>query len=248
MTRQRPDLTVVPDAEALAQIAAERMLQVLAGRTGPYSVCLSGGSTPARLYQLLAQKPLRNVVPWELIHWFWGDERFVPVGDERSNAGSACRLFLRHSPAPAANIHPIPTTASDEQQAAQDYEAELRQFYIADTLDSEFPLFDIVLMGVGDDGHTASLFPGHPQLEETARWAVGVPQAGLQPFVPRVTLTFPVLASTRLMLFLVSGRGKRDILRRIAAGADVPAARAWSQGDLVWLVDRDAAPENADAR
>jgi 6-phosphogluconolactonase len=102
-------------------------------------------------------------------------------------------------------------------------------------------LFDVVLMGVGSDGHTASLFPGQPQVEETRRWVVGVPQAGLEPFVPRVSLTLPALASTRDMLFLVTGRSKREILGRVLSGANLPAARAHSQGDLMWLVDRDAA-------
>jgi 6-phosphogluconolactonase len=101
-------------------------------------------------------------------------------------------------------------------------------------------------MGVGDDGHTASLFPGRPELDETECWVVGVPQAGLAPFVPRITLTFPALASTRDMLFLVSGRDKREIVARVLSGADLPAARARSQGELVWLVDRAAQTERRD--
>src|SRR5262249_30641252 len=126
------------------------------------------------------------------------------------------------------------------------YEGDLRAFYGADRLDPRRPLFDLVLMGVGNDGHTASLFPGHPQLDETERWAVGVPHAGMDPFVPRVTLTFPALASTRDMLFLVTGRAKREIMARLLAGAALPAPRAHSDGDLVWLIDRDAAPVQRD--
>src|SRR5262249_48175839 len=108
------------------------------------------------------------------------------------------------------------------------------------------PLFDGVLMGVGVDGHAASLFPGRAELEESERWVVGVAEAGLEPFVPRVTLTFPALASTREMLFIVSGSDKREVLARVSSGADLPATRAYAEGDLVWLVDRDAAPEHRD--
>jgi 6-phosphogluconolactonase len=109
------------------------------------------------------------------------------------------------------------------------------------------PLFDLVLMGLAPDGHTASLFPNAPALAEQERWVVGVNEAGLHPFVPRVTLTFPALASTREMLFLVSGADKRDILARVLSGEDVPATHARSDGDLVWLVDRAAAPEERHA-
>jgi 6-phosphogluconolactonase len=105
-------------------------------------------------------------------------------------------------------------------------------------------LFDLVLMGLGSDGHTASLFPHSPALDEQARWVVGVAKAGMEPFVPRVTLTFPALASTREMLFLVDGAEKREILGRVLSGEDLPAHRAYSNGDLIWLVDRAAAPEN----
>jgi 6-phosphogluconolactonase len=143
------------------------------------------------------------------------------------------------------SIHAIPTSAAGVGEAARRYEAELRRFYGVERLDPMHPLFDVVLMGVGADGHTASLFPGHAELDDNERWVVGVSEAGLKPFVPRVTLTLPALASTRA-LFLVSGRGKREIVRRVLSGADLPAARAYSDGELVWLVDRDAAPEHRD--
>jgi 6-phosphogluconolactonase len=123
----------------------------------------------------------------------------------------------------------------------------LHGFYGAERLDPRRPLFDVVLMGVGTDGHTASLFPGHAELNEKEGWVVAVPEAGLEPFVPRVTLTFPTLASTREMLFLVSGHGKREVMTRLLSGADLPAAHAYSHGDLVWLMDREAAPWHADA-
>jgi 6-phosphogluconolactonase len=246
MANKPPDLTVVADAAALAQAAARRVVTRLAERSGRLAVCLTGGSSPERLYQLLATEPFRSELPWDRIHWFWGDDRFVPQSDSRSNAAMARRLLLDRVPVPPGHLHPIPTDAATPDEAARGYETELRGFYGADRLDDRRPLFDVVLMGVGDDGHTASLFPGHPELGETARWVVGVAEAGLAPFVPRVTLTFPALAATREMMFLVSGRGKRDVLNRLRCGADLPAARAYAHGDLVWLVDRDAAPEGRD--
>lgn len=246
MRSTRPHLTIVPDAAALAQEAATRLLARLAEPRERFAVVLTGGSSPEGLYRLLATEPYRSQIPWQRVHWFWGDDRFVPQSDERSNAGTARRLFLDRVPAPTETVHTIPTDAANVDEAARRYEAELRAFYGADQLDPGRPLFDVVLMGVGGDGHTASLFPGQPQVDETKRWTVGVPQAGMEPYVPRVSLTLPALASTRDMLFLVTGRSKREILGRVLSGADLPAARAHSQGDLVWLVDRDAAPVRRD--
>jgi 6-phosphogluconolactonase len=144
---------------------------------------------------------------------------------------------------PPGNIHPIPTTSGSPEEAARLYETELRRFYGSERLVAGRPLFDVTLMGVGTDGHTASLFPGRAELDERERWVVAVPEAALEPFVPRVTLTLPALASTREMLFLVSGHGKREVLGRMLSGADLPATRAYSEGNVAWLVDRDASPE-----
>jgi 6-phosphogluconolactonase len=247
MESKRSDLIVVADTDALAQTAAKRISARLKQRSGRLAVCLTGGSTPERLYAVLATELYRNALPWERIHWFWGDDRFVPYNDPRSNFGAARRLLLNHVPVPSGNIHAIPTGAGDVDEAALLYEVDLRNFYGAESLAPGRPLFDVVLMGLGLDGHTASLFPGSQKLEKKKRWVVGVPEAGFEPFVPRVTLTFPTLASTREMLFLVSGSGKREVLTRVLAGADVPAAQAYAEGELVWLVDRDAAPEPHDA-
>ena len=239
---KRPDVIVVPDQAALARVAAERLLARLSQRAGDLAVCLTGGSTPKPLYQLLTTPPCRDAMPWQRIRWFWGDDRFVPQSDPRSNAGTARQIMLDRVPVPAANVFPIPTDADNEAEAARLYEIELKRYYGADRLVSGRPLFDVVLMGLGSDGHTASLFPGHAGVDETTRWVLGVPEAGLEPFVPRVTLTFPALASTREMLFLVSGSAKREVLGKVLAGADLPAARAYAQGDLVWLVERAAMP------
>jgi 6-phosphogluconolactonase len=180
------------------------------------------------------------------VHWFIGDERFVPASDPLNNMGMARTVFLDRC-APAANIHPIPTGTADPadpDRAAALYQQELQAFYGADKLDQSRPLFDLMLLGAGPDGHTASLFPGDPALDETARWVVGVPKANVAPFVPRVTLTLPTLASCRQLLFEVSGHDKRAILTRLFAGENLPANRARSTGETVWLVDQAAIPEN----
>lgn len=244
---RRPEVIIVADERALAETAARRLLARVMHPNARAAVCLTGGSGPEGLYRLLAQEPCRSALPWDRVHWFMGDDRFVPADDALSNMRMARRAFLDRVDINPANIHPIATDAASPQAAAELYEAELRRFYGAGGLRASRPLFDLVLMGLGADGHTASLFPHAPALHENARWAVAVAKAGLEPFVPRVTLTFPVLASTREMLFLVGGRDKRDVLTRVLAGDDLPAGQARSDGDLVWLVDRAAAPEESHA-
>jgi 6-phosphogluconolactonase len=241
-SRTPRELAVVENASALAEAAARRLIDRVA-RKDRAAVCLTGGSTPEGLYRLLGEDPWRGEVPWDRVHWFIGDDRFVPESDPLSNMGMARRLFLDRVRAPRRNVHPIAADANYPEGAARLYEDDLKEFYGADRLDPTRPLFDIVLMGLGGDGHTASLFPQSPALDETQRWVLGIAKAGMEPFVPRVTLTFPALASTREMLFLVDGAHKRAILSRVLAGEDLPAHRAYSDGDLVWLVDRAAVPE-----
>lgn len=236
----------VADPAAMATAAAERVIARISENPGRVAICLTGGSSPRQLYQLLASDAYRSKIPWERVHWFIGDERFVPMDDPINNMGVARKLFLDQY-APAANIHPIPTSTADPadpDRGAALYERELKSFYGADDLDPTRPLFDLVLMGVGPDGHTASLFPGYPALDEAKSWVVGVPKANVEPFVPRVTLTLPTLASCREMLFEVAGADKRAILRRVFAGENLPANRAQSTGETVWLVDQAALPEN----
>jgi 6-phosphogluconolactonase len=240
--KTRPQVLLVADAAALAETAAQRLLARVQGAQRA-AVCLTGGSSPLGLYRLLAEDPWRSKLPWDRVHWFMGDDRFVPESDPLSNMGAAKRVFLDHVPAPRQSIHPIPTDTNSPESAARCYEEELERFYGAERLDPTRPLFDLVLMGLGPDGHTASLFPHSPALEENHRWVVGIAKAGMEPFVPRVTLTFPALAATREMLFLVDGASKRPILKRVLAGEDLPAHRAYAQGDLVWLVIRAAAPD-----
>jgi len=232
----------VADAAALAESAAKRVLARIVGNSGRIAICLTGGSSPTALYELLATDAWRAKIPWQRVHWFIGDERFVPATDARNNMAMARGIFLDRY-APVSHIHPIPTQMADPDKAAARYEDELKSFYGSATLDPARPLFDLVLMGVGPDGHTASLFPGYPAVDETARWVVGVPKANVEPFVPRVSLTLPALASCREMLFEVGGAGKRAILTRVFSGGNLPAARARSHGETVFLADAAALPE-----
>ena len=232
----------VADAAALAQAAAERLMARIDAAESRVAICLTGGSSPKQLYELLGTDPYESRIPWRRVHWFIGDDRFVAAGDPLHNMSMARRIFLDRL-APPDHIHPIATDALSPDEAARLYETELKSFYGADRLDPAKPLFDAVLMGVGPDGHTASLFPGYPAAEETERWVVGVPRAHVEPFVPRVTLTFPALASCREMLFEVSGADKRTILARVLDGEDLPAARAHSVRETIWLADTAALPE-----
>jgi 6-phosphogluconolactonase len=236
-------IIAVADPATLAKTAAELLIARIAANGERVAICLTGGSSPKRLYEMLADEPYRNRIPWGRVHWFIGDERFVPATDSLNNMRMARQAFLNRC-APLVNIHPMATEAADPDAAALRYESELKSFYGADDLDPARPLFDVVLMGVGPDGHTASLFPGYPAMDEKERWVVGVPQAHVEPFVPRVTLALPTLGSCHEMLFVVAGADKRPILTRVLAGENLPAARADAVGETTWLVDRAALPEN----
>ncbi len=240
--QSKRQIIVVDDAAALAETAARRLIARVQSQDRP-AVCLTGGSSPQQLYRLLGEEPWRKQVPWERVHWFIGDDRFVPETDPLSNMGTVRRMLLDRVGAPRQNIHPMATDAHDPDGAARLYEDDLKAFYKSDTLDPAQPLFDLVLMGLGGDGHTASLFPQSPALDETVRWTLDVAKAAMEPFVPRVTLTFPALASTREMLFLIDSGDKRAILARVLGGEDLPAARAYADGELVWLVVWAAAQE-----
>ncbi len=244
MTSRSPrEVITVADPAALATTAADRLMTRIEANSGRIAICLAGGSSPKRLYQLLVTPAYRNRIPWRRVHWFIGDERFVPVNDPLNNMAMARKVFLDEC-APHANIHPISTDAASPDESARRYEAELKSFHGADRLDSAKPLFDLVLLGVGPDGHTASLFPGDPAVDEMERWVVGVAKAHVEPFVPRVTLTLPALASCREMLFEVAGEEKRAILTRVLGGENLPANRAQSTHETIWLVDQAALPES----
>jgi 6-phosphogluconolactonase len=243
MTNDNRHVIAVADPAELARTAADHLIARISANVGRAAICLTGGSSPKQLYALLATSAYRSRIDWDRIHWFIGDERFVPATDPRNNMAMARRIFL-DACAPAANIHPIPTDTADPEEAAHRYEGELKSFYGKNELDCARPLFDVVLMGVGPDGHTASLFPGYPAIEETRRWVVGVPKAHVEPFVPRVTLTLPALNACHEMLFEVSGSDKRAILTQVLDGQSLPASRAHALGETVWLMDKAALPEN----
>jgi 6-phosphogluconolactonase len=245
MTSRAPiNRIVVADPAALADAAAKRLMARIEVNSSRIAICLTGGSSPKQLYRLLATDDFAKRIPWDRVHWFIGDERFVPPDDPLNNMAMARGIFLDRF-APKDHIHPIPTDMATPDQSAERYERELKSFYGADELDSARPLFDFVLMGVGPDGHTASLFPGYPAVNETRRWVVGVPQAHVEPFVPRVTLTLPALGSCREMLFELAGREKRAILAKLSTDESLPANRARSLGETVLLVDQAAMGETA---
>jgi len=225
--------------EELAQAAADWIVARACASRRRFAVCLSGGTTPKRLYELLAAPARRSRLPWERTHWFWGDERVVAQDDPRSNFRMAWEAVLRHVPVPADNIHAIPTGRMGAAAGAAEYEAALKRFYGAEALTDGRLLFDLTLLGLGEDGHIASLFPGSAALAETERWAVAVAREGAS---DRVTLTCPALASSAVTVFLVVGERKRRALARVRAGDPaLPAVRLRPQGVVFWFADRAAA-------
>lgn len=229
---------VLADAQALAVRVAEWMTDLARAAKGPFRVSLSGGSTPRRLYALLAAEEFRSRFPWQRVHWYWGDERFVPHDHPESNFRMANDAMLARAPVPPENIHPVLFDGTP-QEAATRYERTLREAYEAPVLNPDRPLFDIMLLGLGADGHTASLLPGEPVLRERNRWVAAVAHG--RPEV-RITMTYPAIESSRHAAFLVSGTEKSAIVAAIhGGGSHVPAARVAPVGELVWFLDRAAA-------
>ena len=231
-------IALFPDPLALAHHVAEWMTKAAVAAQGSFRVSLSGGSTPKTLYGLLASDEFRDRFPWQLVSWYWGDERFVPSDHPESNFRMTREAMLAKAPVPRENVHPIPADGTPED-AARRYERTLQAAYGAATLDRARPFFDLTLLGLGADGHTASLLPGDPVLEERKRWVAVVAHG--RPEI-RITMTFPVIESSRRVAFLVAGRDKAAILQAIRAGdSQVPAARVRPRGELLWFVDRAAA-------
>jgi 6-phosphogluconolactonase len=237
-------LEVLDDAAALSERAAQWLTAACARADGSEAVALSGGETPRTLYRLLAAPPWRERMAWTRVHWFWGDERFVAHDDPRSNFHMANEAMLSRAPVAPDHIHPVPTRSVTPERAATDYEAELRRVYGRDTFDPARPLFAAVLLGLGENGHTASLFPGSAALHERERWVV--PVVGAAP-EPRITLTYPALASSATTAFLVAGSAKRAILARLlSADSAIPAAQIEAVGSVHVFADRAAAGRGPD--
>jgi len=233
-------LEVLADPAALARHVASWMTELARASRGPFRVSLSGGSTPKALYSLLASEAFVERFPWDRVSWFWGDERFVPYDDPESNYRMTREAMLAKAPVPPANIHPVPTDGAPEDAALR-YERTLQAAYGSDTLDEARPLFDVTLLGLGPDGHTASLLPGDPVLAERRHWVAAIAHG--RPEV-RITMTYPAIESSRHVAFLVAGSEKAKILQTVlAGGSDVPAARLRPIGELIWFADRAAAGE-----
>jgi 6-phosphogluconolactonase len=229
---------IFENQDSLVAHLADWLVARIAACEGRFALALSGGSTPKPLYALLAEPERAQRIDWSRVHVFWGDERFVPYDDPQSNYRMTRLAMLDHVPIPPANVHPVPADGTPESAASR-YEQTLREYYGAGRLDPARPLFDVNLLGIGDDGHTASLFPGAPQVDQTDAWAV--PVVGVKP-EPRISLTLPVLDSAAAVVFLAAGDKKRPAVARARAhDPALPSGRVRPRGELLWYLDRNAA-------
>ncbi len=228
------DIEILKDPAAVAARAATVIAEAMQGCVTPFRLALSGGSTPREAYKLLAA---RNDLPWSCIELFFGDERFVPHDHRDSNYRMVRESLLTRGAAPRG-LFAVPTDGTP-QQAADAYEEILRQQYGASNLELGMPLFDLVLLGLGEDGHTASLLPDQPVLGERKRWVAAVPEGRGE---PRITLTYPALESSRRIVILVTGAARRDALAQARGGA-LPAGALRPEGKVLWLADEAAAGE-----
>jgi 6-phosphogluconolactonase len=237
----KSDVRVFADVDELSLRAAEAAVITIndsVRSNGSFSVALSGGNTPRTLYRLLSSR-FRDQIPWTKVHVFWGDERYVLLADPRSNYRMARETLLDAVPCPAGNVHPMPTELPDPEVAAREYENTLRSYFSKD-----WPRFDLVLLGLGEEGHTASLFPGSPALNETQRWVVAVKAPAEPPL--RLTLTLPALTAASNIYFLVTGSNKAQALHHVLTGSPDPKSYPASgirraKGTVIWWLDRAAA-------
>ena len=246
MQTKNPEIQIVENAEAVSRIAAEMMVSLAQQKLKSKESCtvaLSGGSTPKNMFTILANDAaLRDQMPWDRVHFFWGDERHVPPDHADSNYRMTNEAMLSKVPVPSENIHRIRAENPDAGKAAEDYEQELRKFFKLEA--EKMPAFDCVFLGMGPDGHTASLFPGTKAVHERERLVVSNWVDKFDSF--RITLTAPVLNNAGMVIFLVSGEEKAEPLQAILEGQK-QTDRFPSQliepthGKLLWLVDRAAA-------
>ncbi|MDX2142046.1 MAG: 6-phosphogluconolactonase [Rhodospirillaceae bacterium] len=234
-------IEVANDPQAVAILVADWLVtavETAVHARGRFVLGLAGGSTPRLLYQTLARPAYATRLPWHAMHLLWGDERFVPQDHADSNYRMVADALIKHVPVPRANVHPIPTDGTPVDAASR-YESILRNLYGSSILDPARPLFDVILLGLGTDGHTASLFPGTAAMSERIAWATAVEGVTAQ---PRLTLTFPAIACSRTVAFIVTGADKRQIFRYVRAnGSGLPATHVTSAGQIVWYADSAAA-------
>jgi 6-phosphogluconolactonase len=231
-------------ATAAAYIAALALDAVsLRGRC---TIALAGGRTPEKTYLDLASEEISEKIPWEQVHLFWSDERLVPLTDRNSNYRMAAQALLSRVPVPGENVHPVPAGRESSEQAAREYEQTLKGLFQGGDLrrvhDRTYPVFDLVLLGVGPDGHTASLYEVSSIDPEEHRWVIPTRCPEPHPARERVSLSLPVINSARSVLFLVSGEGKREVLQRVLSRADgsipvIPAQMVQPARNLVLMTD-----------
>lgn len=242
-TRNRAERAIYSDAEQLAVAAAGLFVSLSASAIearGRFRAALSGGSTPHRVYELLATEEFSRRIAWKGVELFWGDERYVPADDSGSNYHMAAEALLRHIPVAGANIHRVRTEISPPAAAASAYESETRQSF---QFFSSIPRFDLIFPGLGTNGHTASLFPYSPALEERSRLVVAdfVTEVNMW----RITMTAHLLNRGRTVAFLVQGGQKAEVLRDVLLGPRdpqrLPAQLISPEGRLLWMLDEAAA-------
>ncbi len=230
-------------AEAAAELIAVVAKESYKTRC-KFTLALAGGNTPRTLYRELNDDHYAASIPWAHSHLFWGDERFVPADHPENNFAMASETLVSQIPIPVQNVNPIHTGLPTPEEAAIAYEQTMRRLFdIFGTLsaDNTLPVFDMILLGLGSDGHTASLFPGSPVLDERTKWVSATPIPALKPPIRRVTLTLPVINAARHVLFLVTGREKQALVKTIlnnpAQAYDrYPAARVNPAGELHWFL------------
>jgi 6-phosphogluconolactonase len=242
-------IRVFGDKEELSRAAADqvrRIAQRSIERLGKFTIALSGGSTPRRMYELLADEPLRSQIDWSKVQFFWGDERSVPPDHKDSDFGMARDAMLSKLPIDGAQVHRMRAESADLDAAAADYEAEIARTLgrgVGQVLLGRPRPFDLVLLGLGGDGHTASLFPETAALDETQRWVVKNPVPQLA--TTRLTLTPPMINAARYVIFVVSGADKSEVLAQVIGGPSDPKKlpaqliRPFT-GEALWFVDRAA--------
>jgi 6-phosphogluconolactonase len=242
----RPVVRVLADPETVARAAAGEFVRLARkphAKGRAFRVALSGGSTPRRTYEILAEAPFRDMVDWKRVHFFWGDERCVPPDHPDSNYRMALEALLSRVPAAPARIHRIEAERADADTAAREYQREVTRVFGA-TENAPTPVFDLILLGLGPDGHTASLFPRTAALREVERWVVAnfVPELGAR----RMTFTYPLLNRAAHLLFVSTGVEKSAILAEVLEGPEDPERLPAqgvkpSSGTLTWIVDGGAA-------